>query len=74
VGDDLSGLREATGIMLAPDFLAVYHDVEDATGPFDEFGAHPDLLLDCIRQTGGIGVVVSLAAIGDSDGHVVDPF
>jgi hypothetical protein len=74
LSEDLAGFGKAAAVVLAPDLLAIGHDVEDAAGPFLESGGNPDLLLDRIRQTGGIGVIVSLPAVGDGDVHAVRSF
>ena len=54
---------ESAGFLLAVDQLAVDFDVEDSPAALDEFDGDVEFGLDCIRQTGGLGRVVSLYAI-----------
>jgi len=62
--------RESAGFLLAVDQLTVDFDVEDAPAAFDEFGSDAELRLDRVRQTGGLGRVVSLYAILNRNVHV----
>ncbi len=62
--------RESAGFLLAIDQLAIDFDVEDAPAALDEFGVDVELGLDRIRQTGGLGRVVSLYAIFNGNVHV----
>ena len=55
--------------MFAENHLAVGLDVENAAGTFDHFSIDSEAFLDRIRQTGGLGVVVSLHAVLDADFH-----
>jgi len=65
LADDFLGGGISSHLELAEDFLAIYGDIEDAAGAFDEFGLDAYGLLDFIRQTGGLWAVVSFAAIRD---------
>jgi hypothetical protein len=56
--------------VLAIDQLAVGLHVEDAAGALDQAGFEAQPLLERGRQTGGLGLVVSLTAIRDGDVHV----
>ncbi len=60
---------EAADVVLVPDLLAVYVNVEHAARTFDQLGIHVELLLDRCRQTGGLGEIVSLRAVFDGDRH-----
>jgi hypothetical protein len=63
-------LGEAAGFFLAVDEAAVGDDVEDSAAAFDELGGDACFGFDCIRQTGGLGEVVSLYAVGDGNLHI----
>jgi hypothetical protein len=69
LGEDLLGLREATGLVLRVDPLAVHDDIEDPVVTFDELWLYAYLVLDEGRQTGGLGQVVSTHAVLDEDLH-----
>jgi hypothetical protein len=69
LAENLLWLGETARLALAEDLLSIHHDVEDAAGAFDELGLGPGLLLNDFRQTGGLGVVVSLSAVRDGDLH-----
>ena len=51
--------------------LAVNGDRKDTALAFFEVRGDPELLLDRGLQTGGLGEVVSLPAVGDQDVHPV---
>ena len=61
--------REAAGLVFRVDPLPVDGDIEDSAAPLDQFRLDSRTLLNCFRQTGGIGQVVSLHAVGDGDLH-----
>ena len=61
--EDFAVLRKPAGFLLAVDQGTVNLDIEDAAATLNERRLNPDLLLDCIRQTGGMWKVVSLHAI-----------
>jgi hypothetical protein len=67
--EDLGVLGEAVGDLVVVDDLAVDGDREDAAVPLFEAGGDAELLLDRGLQTGGLGEVVSLPAVGDEDVH-----
>jgi hypothetical protein len=69
--DDLAGLRESAGVVLAEDLPAVDDDIEDAAPAADELGLYAGLSFDLFRQTGGVWKVVSFATIGDGDDHAL---
>ena len=71
MADDFLGFWDAAGLVFAEDHPAVNDDVEDAAAAFNQFGLGAGFLLDLFRQTGGLWIVVSFAAIGDGDGHVL---
>ena len=60
---------ESTDVLLGPDLGAIDVDVEDPARALDELGLDLKRLLQCVRQTGGSGKVVSLAAVFDADFH-----
>ncbi len=68
--EDFRMFRESAGFLLAVDQLTVDFDVEDSPAAFDEFGLNAELRLDRVRQTGGLGRVVSLYAILNRNVHV----
>jgi len=68
-------LGKAAGFLLRIDFPAVEDHVEDTSAAFNQLGFAACLLLDRIRQTGGLRMIVSLHAIRDGDLHrVLGPF
>lgn len=68
--DDFKRLWEAAGLVFAVNEAPVTLDVEHAATTLHKNGFNPDLILNQLRQTGGLGVVVSLGAIGDAYRHV----
>ena len=62
-------IRELAGVVLGVDQCAVDVDVEDPARARDQecFGA--ERIFELGRQTDGIGLVVSLHAVGDRDIH-----
>ena len=71
--DHLGVVREAAGLVLREDEVAVGDDVEDAAAAFDQLGLDTELALQPGLQTGGLGQVVSLHAVGDGDPHRAQP-
>jgi hypothetical protein len=63
-------LGESAGPVLAPDFGAVHVDVKHAAGPLDQLGVDVECFLDGLRQTGGLGAVVSLYTVLDTHFHL----
>ncbi len=61
--------RKSAGFFLAVDQLAIDFDVEDSPAAFDEFDLNAELSLDRVRQTGGLGRVVSLYAVFNGNVH-----
>jgi hypothetical protein len=66
---DLRIFRKSTFVVLREDELSVDLDVENSTAAGDEFGNDVVVLLDPGRQTGGLRLVVSTRAVGNSDLH-----
>ncbi len=60
---------EAVGDLVVVGDLAVDGDGEDAAVTLFEAGGDAELLLDGGLQTGGLGEVVSLSAVGDQNVH-----
>ena len=65
-------LWKAVFFVLGEDQIAVDDNVKDPARTFDEFGLDAELALDCIRQTGGLGQVVSHATVFNADLHAGD--
>jgi hypothetical protein len=63
--------REAIGHLVVVDDLPVYRDGEDTAGAFLEISGDAVLVLDGGLQTGGLGEIVSLAAVHDPDVHPI---
>jgi hypothetical protein len=62
-------LGKTPRLLFAEDDDAVGSYVKHAAAAGDEFGDNTQRFLDCIRQTGGFGQVVSLRAVGDAHLH-----
>ncbi len=60
---------KATGLMFRVNQPTINNDIKDATASLDQFGDHPRLSLNGVRQTGGLRGVVSLHAICDRNLH-----
>jgi hypothetical protein len=69
--EDLLVIGKPVRRLVRVDDLAVDRHLEDAAEPFLELGADTVLVLDGRLQTGGLGKVVSLAAVQDLDVHGV---
>jgi hypothetical protein len=69
LGEDLLVLGEPVRHLVVVDLLAVDLDGEDPAGAFLEVGGDAVLVLDGGLQTGGLGEIVSLAAVRDPDLH-----
>lgn len=63
-------LGESAGLFLTVDELAVHLDVKDSAAAGDHLDLNLELALDGIRQTDGLGLVVSLHAVFDRNVHV----
>lgn len=57
--------------MFAEDHVAIDDDVENPAGPLDERGVDITVIFDCGGQTGRLGFIVSLHAVGDGDFHII---
>jgi hypothetical protein len=62
-------LREAPRLMLAVDQVPVDTDVEDTPATLDELALNVKLILDRGRQTGSLGLIVSLHTVFNRDSH-----
>ena len=69
MAENLVVFGESVDRVLAEDHLAVDDDVEDTTGTLDELGVDSAVVLDRGGQTGRLGLVVSLHAVGDRNLH-----
>ena len=69
LAENLVVLGKSVDSVLAEDHLAVDNDVKNPTGARDERGVDVAVVLDRGGQTGRLGFVVSLHAIGDGDFH-----
>jgi hypothetical protein len=67
--EDLVVLGETVDVVLAEDHLAVDHDVKDASSTLDQSRLDTAVVLDRGGQTGRLGFVVSLHAVGDRNLH-----
>ena len=67
--DDFFILRESIELFLGKNKLAVEFDLEYAPSGFNKLGFRAELFLEVVRQTGGAGLVVSHAAIGNFETH-----
>jgi len=56
-------------VVFAEDHLPVDDDIEYSTGALDQSGLDLAVILDCGGQTGRLGFVVSLHAVGDRNLH-----
>ena len=56
---------ESVHVVFAENHLSIDDDVKDAATAFDESGVDTTVILDCGGQTGRLGFVVSLHAVGD---------
>ena len=63
-------LGESACIFLTVDELAVHLDVKDSAAARDHLDPNLELALDGVRQTDGLGLVVSLHAVFDGNVHV----
>ncbi len=61
----LAFIRKTTCLVLGKNYLSVYFYVEDAASAADEFRLDSKLFFQFLRQTGGLGSVVSLHAVCD---------
>ena len=61
--------REAVDVVFAEDHLAVGHDVKDPSSTLDQRRLDTAVVLDRGGQTGRLGFVVSLHAVGDRNLH-----
>lgn len=59
--------------MFGIDQISIDNDVKDAAPAFDQFCFNTCCLTNCVRQTGGLGGVVSLDAVCDADLHSLVP-
>ena len=57
--------------MFAEDHVAIDDDVENTAGPLNERGVDIAVIFDCGGQTGRLGFIVSLHAVGDGDFHII---
>jgi len=62
--------RKTSGVMLAVKQLTVPLDVKDSASAFDQFDGLRSCLFNCFRQTDGLGRVVSLYAVGNTNRHI----
>ena len=62
-------LRKPIQLFLAEDEISIHTHLEYAASALDEPGGDPVLLFYFGRQTGGLGCVVSLQTVFDTDLH-----
>ena len=73
LGEDLLVLGKPIRRLVRVDGPAVDRDLEDAADAFPQAGGEAVLVLDGGLQTGGLGQIVSLAAVQDLDIHAIPP-
>src|SRR5258705_1514784 len=73
LGEDLLILGGAEGDLVVVDHLLLGLDGADAPDAFPQLGVDAVLTLDRGLQTGGLGGIVSLAAVRDPDAHPSRP-
>ena len=71
LGENLFVLREAVGHLIVVHELPVDQHGEDSAGTFLQISGDAVLVPDGGLQTGGLGQVVSLAAVDDRDVHPI---
>ncbi len=67
--EDFTRIGKAAGFLFRVDQLAVDLDVEDSAAALDQSGLFSESFLKFGHQTGGFGIVISLAAVFYSDRH-----
>ena len=67
--EDLRMLREATELSLREDQVAVGNNLKNTATATDQFRLDAELIIDCSRQTGSRGTIVSFGAVFDGDSH-----
>ena len=63
-------LGESACLFLAVDELAIHLDVKNSAAAGDHLDLNLELTLDSVRQTDGLGLVVSLHAVFDGNMHI----
>ena len=66
---NLGVFGEPIDVVLTEDHLAVDDDIENSSGSFDKSGVDLAVIMDRGGQTGRLGFVVSLHAVGDRNLH-----
>ena len=60
---------ESADLFLRKHLGTIYNNVEDSPGAGDQFRFYVESLVQFIRQTGGLGFVISLSTIMNSNLH-----
>ena len=63
--DHFPVVRKATLLVLGEDHCIIGLDVKDTAAALNQIGIEPQRIFDLGRQTGGLGFIVSLHAIGN---------
>lgn len=63
-------LGKSACLFLAVDELAIHLDVKNSAAAGDHLDLNLELTLDSVRQTDGLGLVVSLHAVFDGNVHI----
>ncbi len=69
----LARIRKPAGLVLGVHRIAVGNDVENAAAARDQRHLGAQLALEFVRQTGGLGLVVSFRAVVYLDFHAPPP-
>ena len=67
--DDFIVFRKNSGVVLRVNLLAIGDDIEDASATFDQLALDTCRCSHCVRQTDGIGRVISLDAVRNGNVH-----
>ena len=59
--------------LLGIEHLSIHFHVKDAPPALNQLGLDPERTINGIRQTGGMGKIISLSTVLDADLHSVDP-
>ena len=70
---NLARVREPARFELGENEFTIDFNVEDPVSPGNQLGLNTQTVAQFIRQTGGLGFVVSLRAIVDLNFHGVSP-
>ncbi len=58
-------LGKTTHLLLGKNLRPIGNDVKNPAAPFDQLRIKAEFCLDVSRQTGSLGIIISLPAIGN---------